>query len=69
MVARRAGFGKTEGNEVMAVTLWSTGLVFVGGPGASARFVLTQFVDARWNAVFPWRILLVNVRGSGIIGT
>jgi CrcB protein len=48
-----------------------TGYLYVavgGALGSVARYWMTEAVDLRLNAIFPWGTLLVNVSGSFAIG-
>jgi len=44
------------------------GVGLLGGLGASARFLLDEFVSARDSSVFPAGILTVNLLGAFVLG-
>jgi len=44
------------------------GIGLLGGLGATARFLLDEFVSARDSSVFPAGILTVNLLGAFVLG-
>ncbi len=50
-----------------AVLLWA-GVALLGGVGAIARFLLSDFVAARSEGWFPTGTLAVNLSGTALLG-
>jgi CrcB protein len=44
------------------------GVAFGGALGASARWGLDRFIEARSEAIFPWATFVINVTGCLLIG-
>lgn len=46
----------------------SAGFLLAAGAGATARYLLGEFVQSRWPGAFPWGTVVVNVSGCLLLG-
>ena len=51
----------------MTVALWA-GVLFIGGLGAVARFMVDRAVSRRTRGSFPYGTLVVNISGAVLLG-